>query len=241
MSWRLARSLVQLQNELDATYPNRTTPDWALGDTSHQASASDHNPNGDGVVCAIDVRGGEMGKILWNHLRSVQDERLKYMIFQDRIMSSEVSPWTSRHYGGSNPHNTHIHISVGRGDDGQSYRADLYDDTSSWAISRTEGNDDDMSVFWGLEKGDKGPNVGLLQRFLERFGGEIAEALGDYGPNNDGVDDHYWTATAEALRLARVYAGSRGLDGYGDKVTDWALEQLDYARNLHAAEEVMNR
>lgn len=132
---RTARSLVQLQAELDKAFPGRVKPDWTLGDQAHAARASDHNPNAADVVCAIDVRGASTARALWDHIRATRPARVKYMIFNRQIISSTVSPWTVRSYGGSNPHSDHIHISVGRGPDGQSGRPDLYDSSASWGLS----------------------------------------------------------------------------------------------------------
>ena len=223
MAWRLARSLVQLQRELDARFPGRTRPDWTIGDAAHRASASDHNPNAAGVVCAIDVRGRDMGRILWDHLSRRKDSRLKYMIFNGRIMSATVAPWTSRPYHGSNPHNDHIHISVGRGPDGRS--TGNYDDTSPWGISTSTSVEDALI---GLKKGDEGEPVKAVQE-LVRLAGRGA-ALG-----TAGVDGVYGNGTAEGVRLCRKDVGSRAKAGYGDRITGHALAQLIAAVAKHQA------
>lgn len=223
MAWRLARSLVQLQRELDARFPGRTRPDWTIGDAAHRASASDHNPNAAGVVCAIDVRGRDVAAWLWDHLSQRKDPRMKYAIFRGRIMSSTVSPWTARTYTGSNPHNDHIHISVGRGPDGRS--TGNYDDTSPWGISTSTSVEDALI---GLKKGDEGEPVKAVQE-LVRLAGRGA-ALG-----TAGVDGIYGNGTAEGVRLCRKDVGSRAKAGYGDRITGHALAQLIAAVAKHQA------
>lgn len=127
MSWRLARSLVVLRDEIDALAPNRSKEyDGTIGDELHQARKSDHNPNYLGVVCAFDAThdpagGADMGVISVAVARSGHPA-LKYVIHDRRI-------WTPLHgwqnYSGENPHKTHMHVSV-TGD---------YDDTRPWGIA----------------------------------------------------------------------------------------------------------
>lgn len=229
MAWRLAKSLVQLQKELDARFPNRTRPDWTIGDAAHQRSASDHNPNAAGVVTAIDVRGRDMGRILWDHLSRRKDPRLKYMIFDGRIMSSTVSPWTARTYTGSNPHNDHIHISVGRGPDGQSTRADLYDDTSPWGIATIGQSSTPApapSTDWltevimslpTLKRGAKGAAVKRCQALLAAAGYPPANSFTSRG-EPDGIAGPGWEAALKQFQAAKKVKNSVRPDGTGDGV-----------------------
>lgn len=136
MSWRLARSLEQLRNQVNAAHPNRNkASDGAIGDTAHAASASDHNPNGAGVVCALDItHSPETGfdvHAMAENIRKNRHTDLKYIISNSRI----CGPWTGwqwQPYFGSNPHSKHVHFSVGRGYDGQSQAP--YDNSTDWAI-----------------------------------------------------------------------------------------------------------
>jgi hypothetical protein len=56
MSWRAARSLLTLRDQIDAAFPNRNrTSDGYIGDANHQSGDSDHNPRfGPGVVTAAE-------------------------------------------------------------------------------------------------------------------------------------------------------------------------------------------
>ena len=57
-----------------------------------------------------------------------RDPRIKYLIFQGRIVSSLRQPWVWRPYTGANAHMQHLHVSVD---------ADprLHDDDGAWRIS----------------------------------------------------------------------------------------------------------
>lgn len=60
MSWTLAPCLDTLRRQVNEDYPNRDkTSDGTVGDLSHQARVSDHNPDADDVVCAIDLTDDE--------------------------------------------------------------------------------------------------------------------------------------------------------------------------------------
>lgn len=136
MAWpinpRPAKSLVRLKDQLDEKYPG-----WLnlgmLGDASHEAVLSDHNPNDQGVVTALDIGPGGGLDIheLAEDLRQNRHPDLKYIISNSRIALAE-SGWAWAYYDGIDPHDTHIHISVGRGPDGQSRQP--YDDTNDWNI-----------------------------------------------------------------------------------------------------------
>ena len=56
MAWRLARSLETLRAQINALSPNRSkASDGTIGDAAHSARTSDHNPDGGGVVRALDL------------------------------------------------------------------------------------------------------------------------------------------------------------------------------------------
>lgn len=112
MSYYLAPSLVDLRNEINAAYPDRDkASDGWIGDPSHQARVSDHNPDyaDGGVVRAIDV---DKDGIDVNKLISVLkgDSRVNYFIFNGKIYGA--SKFAARTYKGSNKHTKHIHISI---------------------------------------------------------------------------------------------------------------------------------
>ena len=129
MSWRVAKSLDVLLFQVNERWPNRDkSSDGTIGDASHSARTSDHNPNSKGVVCALDVTHdpsvGLDASLLAETLRQSHDPRIKYLISNARICSSTVKPWTWRQYSGMNAHRHHMHVSV----------YGNYDDTTPWAI-----------------------------------------------------------------------------------------------------------
>ena len=117
MAYRLCRSLEALRGQCDEAWPDRNkASDGWIGDPAHSSRESDHNPDPLGIVRAIDIthdpaHGADMNELA-QALVDSRDPRIKYLIWNRRICSSTVSPWTWRPYTGTNPHDHHIHISA---------------------------------------------------------------------------------------------------------------------------------
>ena len=116
-SYFLAPSLVKLRAEIDKRWPKRSKKsDGWIGDASHSARKSDHNPawsasgKSRGIVRAIDVTssGIDANDVI---RELMQDPRTYYIIHKGRIRSRTYD-FANRRYTGSNPHNSHIHVSV---------------------------------------------------------------------------------------------------------------------------------
>ena len=138
MGWRLAESLAVLLAQINQARPDRDKGwDSTIGDARHQATHSDHNQDRAGIVHAMDVThdpsGGFDSYKFADYLREHWDDRLQYVISNDRIANIDVGGGKWRDYHGSNKHDHHVHISV-RTDD----RADR---TTSW----------DVAAFFGVE------------------------------------------------------------------------------------------
>lgn len=133
MTWRLAHGLEKLRSQVNAKWPNRgKDSDGSIGDEHHSARASDHNPDGAGIVHAIDIthdpKGGFDSYAFADLLLKKQDRRLKYVISNRRIGAGPAgpSPGVWRKYTGTNPHDHHCHVSIMSGP--------LADDTADWSI-----------------------------------------------------------------------------------------------------------
>lgn len=143
MGWRVAKSLLTLREQVDAMAPGRDkSSDGTIGDQSHQSRNSDHNPDANGVVTAMDItndpaHGADAGAIA-EMLRLSKDSRIKYVISNRRIFSSLTSPWQWRPYTGINAHTHHVHVSV-------IDTAALYDDTAPWELDAMAGVSPDPS------------------------------------------------------------------------------------------------
>ena len=109
---------VQLRDQIDTWYADRrTTADGWLGDARHSTRKSDHNPDADGCVRAIDVdsrldSSEGISIYLADQIRicGKADKRISYVIHNHHI-ASKLLNWKWRRYKGINPHTKHIHIS----------------------------------------------------------------------------------------------------------------------------------
>jgi hypothetical protein len=131
-----APALLELQREVDATWPGRSRlSDGILGDGAHQARASDHN-TGDALDITYDPAAGpdldELAALLF------QDGRTRYVIWNKQIASRDIAGGAWRPYPGSNPHTRHLHVSI--------YPAQR-DDVAPWPNNRAEG--------WAGQRGEE--------------------------------------------------------------------------------------
>lgn len=129
-SARLCAAGVKLRSQINKKYPNRDkASDGWIGDAKHQKTKSDHNPDKNGIVRALDI-DADLGKgissfDLADQLRLLAkngEKRISYIIHNKKIASSILN-WRWRNYTGSNPHLSHIHISfTSKGDiDGSAF------------------------------------------------------------------------------------------------------------------------
>lgn len=149
MTYWLSKSGTTLRAQFDARFPKRDkASDGWIGDASHQASVSDHNPcwgcsgQAYGVVRATDIDKGldkarpdamqrAMNELVEYCRKGLDGHRVSYVIYQGRIASGSYasSYWKWRTYSGPNKHTEHAHISyTPRGDfrDGK-FDLDIFD------------------------------------------------------------------------------------------------------------------
>lgn len=147
----LIASLDSLFDEFDAIAPerDRSTDGW-IGDTSHSASNSDHNPDETGntahedsdnkdEVHAIDVDKDlkqtfsmeDCVQFILDRCRAGKEKRIRYIIFNSRIWEA-AEGWKQQSYSGSNPHDKHAHFSA-------SYETKHEEDRGSWGLEEEFG------------------------------------------------------------------------------------------------------
>lgn len=131
MGWRLAKSIEQLRKQINEAAPMRSKiSDGTIGDAAHAATKSEHNPDANGVVRAIDIthdpRNGVDCNAIAEAIKASRDPRVYYIIWNHRIWGPSVSDqW--RPYTGINPHDHHMHVSMVAS-------PVLYDSVKPWVI-----------------------------------------------------------------------------------------------------------
>lgn len=111
MAWRLNPALSTLRAEVNARWPNRDkTSDGTIGDLAHQGTVSDHNPDRDGSVDAwdMDVDGVDVWQVIGAFEKHVA---ARYWIY-NRQIATRANRWRREPYGGSNPHDKHVHLNT---------------------------------------------------------------------------------------------------------------------------------
>lgn len=200
----LVPCLVTLRAEFNALSPSRDKgADGWIGDAAHSARTSDHNPDSQGRVLALDIDstgpwpGGVTDFNAFNMMvESLRgDSRLEYIIWNRRI-ASRGQGWKWRTYTGTaDPHINHAHFSARHDHTGN-------DSTAPWGI----GGDGMLPV----NQGAKGGDVQHIQYLLAELGYNLT-ADGDYG-----------TATAAAVNAFRAARGA----GPDDAVSPWMYTQM---------------
>ena len=106
---RATPAAIAVLRQATALWPKRKkASDGLLPSRAHvkQNPNSDHN-SGFAVDLTHDPKRGVYCQVIYTELQ--KDPRVKYLIFKGRIWSNEKG---ERKYTGSNPHNSHLHISI---------------------------------------------------------------------------------------------------------------------------------
>lgn len=163
----LAPNLARLRTSINTRWPGRDhSSDGWIGDQAHQARTSDHNPDGTGVVRALDIDkdGVHVPTVL---AALMLHPSIRYVIHNRRIYHVDKKFRPAR-YTGTNPHTGHIH-----GSNQHSKTAD--NSKAGWAPV-------DSAFRWPLLKqGAKGTAVRQLQAYLNGHGASLA-LDSDFGP-----------------------------------------------------------
>ena len=120
---KLCKAGQQLREQIDDCYPERSRKsDGWIGDSRHSARKSDHNPDANGIVRALDITS-ELGshpeevfalvEQIRKYAKKAKRKRISYIIHNGKI-ASPILNWKWRKYRGSNPHKAHFHVSFTR-------------------------------------------------------------------------------------------------------------------------------
>jgi hypothetical protein len=124
MNWRLAAAADTLRKQVNTRYPKRDRDsDGTIGDQAHRRRISDHNPDKQGFVMALDLdEDGWPAHVfadqLIAYMRTSNDKRIKNIVYENRVASGTYSDvkgqppryWQWRPAKGMG-HEHHIHIS----------------------------------------------------------------------------------------------------------------------------------
>lgn len=180
--WKVAEGIAQLARQLNAQNGMPHGADGTVASRTHDMNnpSSDHRPypyqtTGVAVVRAIDVGDVDVERLrrITEALRLTRDPRVRYVI-HDRRYYSPRTGWEWRTYTGSNPHATHIHISVTAAADS---------DGREWVITLPDQEEEYVSV----KKGDRGPHVTRFQVWLKQLNALDDEADGIFGANTEAA------------------------------------------------------
>lgn len=171
---RLAYSLETLRDQYLARYPKiaKSRYGW-VGDALHAVRTSDHNPNKQGVVTAMDVPHDPKNGLdcTVEKEKVIRDVRVKYVIFNSHIWEPGKG-W--KLYTGTNPHRAHMHISV---------KVDAADNPTKWNLESEENmklsTAREVNLLWQLNGMDRSPTDkevrDALGRSLEEYVGNFLQ------------------------------------------------------------------
>ncbi|GAB2958334.1 hypothetical protein GCM10027280_53840 [Micromonospora polyrhachis] len=203
----LAPTLKVLRDEINARWPKRDrASDGWIGDAAHQKSKSDHNPDADNrSVNALDVDKDGIDPSLVIR-KCIAHPSTEYVIYNRTIWSRSRS-FKSARYTGSNPHDKHLHVSVG-------HSATRERSTRGWGIANAAVPKLGDRT---LTKGCTGSDVRELQNLANKLGAKLV-VDGDLGAKTDAwirsfqkskklaVDGVVGLKTIAALRAATTPA-----------------------------------
>lgn len=146
-SWKLAPCLSELFAEFDRIAPSRDhASDGSIGDAAHQAEDSDHNPDKNGFVCAIDVDNDlhasfSMEDVIQYFVSECKKSndvgkdrgRLNYFIYNRRIWRADGG-WKQEAYTGASAHTEHAHFSC-------EHDLTYVNDSHPWGLIERFGSD----------------------------------------------------------------------------------------------------
>lgn len=223
-----------LRGEVNTRFPKREkASDGWIGDPSHAARVSDHNPcwsctgRSNGIVRAIDIDISPDGNpdldLRTELLRvAIGDPRVWYVISNGKIYSRSYG-WAPRVYTGDNPHTQHVHVSlVGAPGSGAAGDPSNFDTSPWWDEKPTPPPLPVVSIA-AIREAAKHPRrqvapvqVRRVQQALKAHGFKPGKPDGIYGPTTRAAVKAYELSIRKTGNgLLDVLSGTRlGADRY---------------------------
>lgn len=173
-AWFLNAALTAFRNEINKRFPKRDKQsEGTIGDTAHQATPSQHNPDGDGSVDAwdmdIDLDGKNDDKGPAREIEALKvlfqkDPRSQLWIHNGQIANRDVQNWKRRPYTGKNAHRRHVHWQSRASQErlAHSWEVDKVLDALNAPVSTGKSKIGTRTLKLGM----KGLDVAFLQRWL---------------------------------------------------------------------------
>lgn len=210
---RLAYALETLRHQINTKFPNRSraSDGWIasaghLDRTGAGAAASQHNPNAQDVVCAIDITedlsvGLDCNRLM-EELDASNDDRIFYLIHDREIDNSDDSRTP---YHGSNPHTKHLHVSV------KYKEAAKYDNNRPWGLPMLSTDGAPAPAPVPAPSGFRPIPLGGTTE-LNTSGEQVARDQRDlidsgFSVGNSGADGYAGSATVGAIKAAQRGGG----------------------------------
>lgn len=153
---------------INAQWPLRDkTSDGWIGDADHQTRISQHNPDEDGSVDAIDVDedGVDMARIK----RVFENHESAYLWIHERQIATRADGWVPKPYTGPNPHDGHGHFET---------RAAFENSTAPWGDDLDQTQADQLkAVYWTTQMIDDTDGDGRIP--LHVWCGRVHARLAD--------------------------------------------------------------
>jgi hypothetical protein len=113
--WRVAKSIIVLETEVDTRWPSRQhQSDGTIGDAAHRARISQHNPDHEGIVRALDITSDPNEPHGWTVLNLIKDDpRIRYVIARNPADNLDYiyQDGTFERYTRMS-HASHCHVSI---------------------------------------------------------------------------------------------------------------------------------
>lgn len=176
-SWKVCAAALRLRSQIDAEFPGRDTRgDGTIGDASHASRKSDHNPDANGYVCAIDFTHDPAKFDSYkfaDRLAALKDPRISGIGSWNVATRSErwwdpSRGWRDADLGGAS-HQFHLHVSFVHDD--RAYLGDQPFNLGGGVVPAPVPIVEDDVAYKYIECDEPGPNNGL---FLSGSNGQLA-------------------------------------------------------------------